>query len=120
MLAMYLRGKYEYLINESQAQGRYSEGAVAPQDQAAHVHMRTICPPVKHRPKMSLTLQIPENLICSHANAPQRGCCQGHFAVPRTGGRSGTCGRRRARKGSAKTDKDFTLVSSSGWKLLVA
>lgn len=77
VFAMYLRGKYEYLMNESQAQGRCSEGAEASQNQAVHVHTRTICPPVKHRPKMSLTLQIPENLICGHANSPQRGCLWG-------------------------------------------
>lgn len=30
--ALYLRGMYEYLINKSQAQGSYSEGAAASQN----------------------------------------------------------------------------------------
>lgn len=95
VLAVYFRGKYECLINKSGAQGRCSEKAAASQNQAARVHTRTICPPVKHGPKMSLTLRIPENLISATQSPHKEGVCEGHSAVPQTDRRSGTRVRGR-------------------------
>lgn len=83
--------------------------------QAEHIHRRTICLPVKRRPKMSLTLQIPANLICSHADSHKEGVYEGDSAVPQMDGwmvRDVCWGH--SCKGSAKTNKDFILASSCG------
>lgn len=76
MFSMYLQGMYEYLINESQAQGKCNKRVVALQSKPIrHTHAHRVAMPshLTQLPKVSLTLQIPENLICSRANSSQRG-----------------------------------------------
>lgn len=78
------------MSHELQGDTARSRGSTKPG--CTRIHTQTIWPPVKHRPKMSLTLQIPESLIRSLANSPQRGCLWGHSAVPQMEGWTRTCG----------------------------
>ncbi len=126
VFSVYLQGMYEYLINESQAQGKCNKRAVALQSKPiTHTHRQahtthtqtdayTMPSCLTQLPKVSLTLQIPENLICSRANSLQRGSPWESFLCSTDGWIGSVWGRGGMHVKSQTPNKDFILVSSTG------